>query len=162
MATATPQDYQWMAQALALARQGLFTTTPNPRVGCVIVKHNQLIGAGAHLKAGEPHAEVHALRQAGADTAGADVYVTLEPCSHHGRTPPCVEAVIAANPKRVVIAMQDPNPLVGGRVVAALQRRGIRSELLYFPDENHWILRPHNSVQWHEAVNAWLQEHTGR
>ncbi len=125
MATATPHDYQWMAQALALARQGLFSTTPNPRVGCVIVKHNQLIGAGAHLKAGEPHAEVHALRQAGADTAGADVYVTLEPCSHHGRTPPCVEAVIAANPKRVVIAMQDPNPLVAGRGVAALQRRGI-------------------------------------
>ncbi len=114
-----------MAQALALARQGLFTTTPNPRVGCVIVKNNQLIGAGAHLKAGEPHAEVYALRQAGADTAGADVYVTLEPCSHHGRTPPCVEAVIAANPKRVIIAMQDPNPMVAGRGVAALQRRGI-------------------------------------
>lgn len=114
-----------MAQALALARQGLFTTTPNPRVGCVIVKNNQLIGAGAHLKAGEPHAEVYALRQAGAETAGADVYVTLEPCSHHGRTPPCVEAVIAANPKRVIIAMQDPNPMVAGRGVAALQRRGI-------------------------------------
>lgn len=114
-----------MAQALALARQGLFTTTPNPRVGCVIVKNNQLIGAGAHLKAGEPHAEVHALRQAGAETAGADVYVTLEPCSHHGRTPPCVEAVIAANPRRVIIAMQDPNPMVAGRGVTALQRRGI-------------------------------------
>ncbi len=114
-----------MAQALNLARQGLFTTTPNPRVGCVIVKNNQLIGAGAHLKAGEPHAEVHALRQAGAETAGADVYVTLEPCSHHGRTPPCVEAVIAANPRRVIIAMQDPNPMVAGRGVAALQRHGI-------------------------------------
>lgn len=114
-----------MAQALNLARQGMFTTTPNPRVGCVIVKNNQLIGAGAHLKAGEPHAEVHALRQAGAETAGADVYVTLEPCSHHGRTPPCVEAVIAANPKRVIIAMQDPNPLVAGRGVAALECRGI-------------------------------------
>lgn len=125
MAIPTQHDYQWMAQALALARQGLFTTTPNPRVGCVIVKNNQIIGAGAHLKAGEPHAEVHALRQAGAEAAGADVYVTLEPCSHHGRTPPCVEAVIAVNPRRVVIAMQDPNPLVAGRGVAALQGRGI-------------------------------------
>lgn len=114
-----------MAQALSLARQGLFTTTPNPRVGCVIVKNNQLIGAGAHLKAGEPHAEVYALRQAGADAAGADIYVTLEPCSHHGRTPPCVEAVIAAKPRRVIIAMQDPNPLVAGRSVAALRALGI-------------------------------------
>lgn len=114
-----------MAQALSLARQGLFTTSPNPRVGCVIVKNHQLVGVGAHLKAGEPHAEVHALRQAGAEAAGADIYVTLEPCSHHGRTPPCVEAVIAAKPKRVIIAMQDPNPLVAGRSVAALRALGV-------------------------------------
>lgn len=114
-----------MAQALSLARQGLFTTTPNPRVGCVIVKNNQLVGAGAHLKAGEPHAEVYALRQAGAQAQGADIYVTLEPCSHHGRTPPCVEAVITAKPKRVIIAMQDPNPLVAGRSVAALRALGV-------------------------------------
>lgn len=114
-----------MAQALHLARQGLYTTTPNPRVGCVIVKNNQFVGAGAHLKAGEPHAEVYALRQAGAQAEGADIYVTLEPCSHHGRTPPCVEAVIAAKPRRVIIAMQDPNPLVAGRSVAALRALGI-------------------------------------
>lgn len=125
MAAPTDQDFHWMAHALRLARQGLFTTTPNPRVGCVIVKNNQIIGAGAHLKAGEPHAEVHALRQAGTQAEGADVYVTLEPCSHHGRTPPCVEAVIAVKPRRVIIAMQDPNPLVAGRGVAALRALGI-------------------------------------
>jgi diaminohydroxyphosphoribosylaminopyrimidine deaminase/5-amino-6-(5-phosphoribosylamino)uracil reductase len=125
MAVPTDQDFHWMAQALRLARQGLFTTTPNPRVGCVIVKNNQVIGAAAHLKAGEPHAEVHALREAGTQAEGADVYVTLEPCSHHGRTPPCVEAVIVVKPKRVIIAMQDPNPLVAGRGVAALRAQGI-------------------------------------
>lgn len=119
------QDYPWMAQALRLARQGLFTTSPNPRVGCVIVKNNQAVGQGAHLKAGEAHAEVYALREAGSQAHAADIYVTLEPCSHHGRTPPCVEAVIAAKPKRVIIAMQDPNPLVAGRGVAALQQAGI-------------------------------------
>jgi diaminohydroxyphosphoribosylaminopyrimidine deaminase/5-amino-6-(5-phosphoribosylamino)uracil reductase len=125
MAAPTDQDFQWMAQALRLARQGLLTTTPNPRVGCVIVKNNQILGAGAHLKAGQPHAEVHALREAGTQAEAADVYVTLEPCSHYGRTPPCVEAVIAVKPKRVIIAMQDPNPLVAGRGVAALRAQGI-------------------------------------
>jgi diaminohydroxyphosphoribosylaminopyrimidine deaminase/5-amino-6-(5-phosphoribosylamino)uracil reductase len=125
MAVPTDQDFHWMAQALRLARQGLFTTTPNPRVGCVIVKNNQILGAGAHLKAGQPHAEVHALREAGTQAGAADVYVTLEPCSHYGRTPPCVEAVIAVKPKRVIIAMQDPNPLVAGRGVAALRAQGI-------------------------------------
>ncbi len=125
MAAPNDQDFQWMAQALRLAAQGLFTTTPNPRVGCVIVKDNQIIGSGAHLKAGEPHAEVYALRQAAAQAEGADVYVTLEPCSHHGRTPPCVEAVIGVKPRRVIIAMQDPNPLVAGRGVAALRALGI-------------------------------------
>lgn len=114
-----------MAQALRLAGQGLYTTSPNPRVGCLIVKNKQVIGQGAHLKAGEPHAEVFALREAAAQAEGADIYVTLEPCSHYGRTPPCVEAVIAAKPQRVIIAMQDPNPLVAGRGVAALQREGI-------------------------------------
>lgn len=125
MAAPTDQDFQWMAQALRLAAKGLFTTTPNPRVGCVIIKDNQVIGSGAHLKAGEPHAEVHALREAGIQAKGADVYVTLEPCSHHGRTPPCVEAVILAKPRRVIIAMQDPNPLVAGRGVAALLAQGV-------------------------------------
>ena len=114
-----------MEHALRLAQQGLFTTTPNPRVGCVIVKNNQVIGQGAHLKAGEPHAEVYALREAGLDANDADIYVTLEPCSHYGKTPPCVEAVITARPKRVIIAMQDPNPLVAGRGISAMQHAGI-------------------------------------
>lgn len=135
MAVPTDQDSHWMAHALRLARQGLFTTAPNPRVGCVIVKNNQIIGAGAHLKAGEPHAEVYALHQASTQAEGADVYVTLEPCSHHGRTPPCVEAVIAAKPKRVIIAMQDPNPLVAGRGVAALRALGIEVVVGVLEDE---------------------------
>lgn len=137
MAVPTSQDFQWMAQALRLAEQGLYSTSPNPRVGCVIVKNNQIIGQGAHLKAGEPHAEVYALRQAAEQAEGSDVYVTLEPCSHHGRTPPCVEAVIAAKPRRVIIAMQDPNPLVAGRGVAALQSAGIEVVVGVLGNESH-------------------------
>lgn len=114
-----------MTLALRLAEQGLYTTQPNPRVGCVIVKNQQIIGRGAHLKAGGPHAEVHALREAGTNAQGADVYVTLEPCNHHGRTPPCVDALIKAGVKRVVIAMQDPNPLVAGAGIKRLQAQGI-------------------------------------
>lgn len=124
-----------MAQALRLAGQGLYATSPNPRVGCIIVKNNHIIGQGAHLKAGEPHAEVFALREAAAQAEGADIYVTLEPCSHYGRTPPCVEAVIAAKPQRVIIAMQDPNPLVAGRGVAALRRQGIEVVVGVMQDE---------------------------
>ncbi len=118
-------DCTYMNHALRLAEQGLNTTAPNPRVGCIIVNQNQIVGEGAHLKAGEPHAEVFALRQAGLLAKGADIYVTLEPCSHTGKTPPCVDAVIAAQPKRVIIAMQDPNPLVAGRGIAAMQNAGI-------------------------------------
>jgi diaminohydroxyphosphoribosylaminopyrimidine deaminase/5-amino-6-(5-phosphoribosylamino)uracil reductase len=114
-----------MTQALRLAEQGLYSTQPNPRVGCFIVKNQQLIGQGAHLKAGEPHAEVFALREAGLAANGADVYVTLEPCNHHGRTPPCVDALINAGVKRVVVAMQDPNPLVAGSGLKRLQAHGI-------------------------------------
>lgn len=118
-----------MTLALRLAEQGLYTTQPNPRVGCVIVKNQQVIGQGAHLKAREPHAEVYALRQAGAAASGADAYVTLEPCSHHGRTPPCVDALIKAGVKRVIVAMQDPNPLVAGQGVQHLQAQGIQVEV---------------------------------
>lgn len=114
-----------MTLALRLAEQGLYSTQPNPRVGCVIVKNQQIIGQGAHLKAGEPHAEVFALRQAGLAAKYADAYVTLEPCSHHGRTPPCVDALINAGVKRVVVAMQDPNPLVAGNGLKRLQAHGI-------------------------------------
>src|SRR5512135_1142366 len=101
-------DSQWMARALQLAERGLYTTSPNPRVGCVLVKAGAVVGEGWHERAGEPHAEVHALRAAGESAPGATAYVTLEPCSHHGRTPPCADALIAANVARVVAAMQDP------------------------------------------------------
>lgn len=118
-------DHAWMARALRLARKGLYSTHPNPRVGCVIVKDGELIGEGWHVRAGEPHAEVHALRQAGAAARGATAYVTLEPCSHHGRTPPCAEALVEAGVGRVVAAMQDPNPQVSGRGLARLRSVGI-------------------------------------
>ncbi len=114
-----------MALALQLARKGLYSTHPNPRVGCVIVKDGELIGEGWHVRAGEPHAEVHALRQAGDRALGATAYVTLEPCSHHGRTPPCAEALVNAGVGRVVAAMQDPNPQVAGRGLERLRSAGI-------------------------------------
>ncbi len=114
-----------MRQALELAAQGLFTTTPNPRVGCVIVKDEQLVGEGWHRQAGQAHAEVIALGQAGGRAQGATAYVTLEPCSHFGRTPPCVNALVEARVSRVVVAMEDPNPLVSGQGLAALRAAGI-------------------------------------
>ncbi|MDD2776609.1 MAG: bifunctional diaminohydroxyphosphoribosylaminopyrimidine deaminase/5-amino-6-(5-phosphoribosylamino)uracil reductase RibD [Gallionella sp.] len=121
----TPQDAHWMSLALRLAEQGLYSTSPNPRVGCVIVKNEVQIGSGWHQRAGEPHAEVYALREAGAAAENATAYVTLEPCSHTGRTPPCADALIAAGVARVVIAMQDPNPLVSGKGIAKLRAAGI-------------------------------------
>src|SRR5215469_16511665 len=114
-----------MQRALTLAARGLETADPNPRVGCVIAQGGRIVGEGWHERAGEPHAEVAALRAAGAQAAGAAVYVTLEPCSHHGRTPPCVEALIGARVARVVYAVADPNPLVDGRGAAALRGAGI-------------------------------------
>lgn len=114
-----------MAQALRLAERGLYTTMPNPRVGCVIVKDGVMVGEGAHIKAGEPHAEVLALRQAGAQAKGATVYVTLEPCSHFGKTPPCADALVQAGVLKVIAAMQDPNHLVSGQGLARLSGQGI-------------------------------------
>jgi diaminohydroxyphosphoribosylaminopyrimidine deaminase/5-amino-6-(5-phosphoribosylamino)uracil reductase len=119
------QARHFMARALKLAEKGLYTTHPNPRVGCVIVKNGEIIGEGWHERAGEPHAEVHALRQAGERARGADVYVTLEPCSHHGRTPPCANALIDAGVSRVWAGSADPNPLVAGRGLERLQQAGI-------------------------------------
>ena len=120
-------DRSMMARALQLAEHGLWTTSPNPRVGCVLVRAGEIVGEGWHEKAGEPHAEVHALRAAGERARGATAYVTLEPCSHHGRTPPCAEALIAAGVSRVVAAMGDPNPLVAGRGLTLLQAAGIET-----------------------------------
>ena len=121
----TATDHAHMARALRLAERGLFTTSPNPRVGCVIVRDAQIVGEGFHQRAGEPHAEIHALRAAGARARGATVYVSLEPCSHHGRTPPCADALIEAGVERVVAAMQDPNPRVAGQGLARLHAAGI-------------------------------------
>ncbi len=120
-------DHGMMARALQLAERGLWTTSPNPRVGCVLVRDGWVVGEGWHEKAGEPHAEVHALRAADGRAHGATAYVTLEPCSHHGRTPPCAEALIAAGVARVVVAMQDPNPLVAGRGLVALRAAGVET-----------------------------------
>jgi diaminohydroxyphosphoribosylaminopyrimidine deaminase/5-amino-6-(5-phosphoribosylamino)uracil reductase len=114
-----------MARALELARKGHYTTHPNPRVGCVIVRDGQIVGEGWHERAGEPHAEVYALRAAGELARGATAYVTLEPCSHHGRTPPCADALVNAGVARVVAAMQDPNPEVAGRGLQRLAEAGI-------------------------------------
>ena len=118
-------DEKYMARALELASRGRFTTAPNPNVGCVIVREGKVVGEGWHQRAGGPHAEVHALRAAGEQAKGATAYVTLEPCSHFGRTPPCCDALIAAGVSRVVAAMQDPNPQVGGRGLYRLQQAGV-------------------------------------
>ena len=124
----TADDHAFMARALALAAQGLNTTTPNPRVGCVLTLGGELVGEGFHVRAGAPHAEVLALAQAGDRARGATAYVTLEPCDHHGRTPPCVDALIAAGVARVVAAMTDPNPMVAGRGLIRLAAAGIQVE----------------------------------
>jgi diaminohydroxyphosphoribosylaminopyrimidine deaminase/5-amino-6-(5-phosphoribosylamino)uracil reductase len=114
-----------MARAVRLAAKGLYTTDPNPRVGCLVVREGVVIGEGWHQKAGEAHAEVNALNQAGSAAEGATAYVTLEPCSHHGKTPPCAEALIKAKVTRVVVAMQDPNPQVSGSGIGKLKAAGI-------------------------------------
>ena len=128
-------DRRHMQAALTLAREGRFSTSPNPRVGCVVARGGQVVGQGFHVRAGEAHAEVHALRQAGELARGATAYVTLEPCSHHGRTPPCAEALVAAGVSRVVAAMSDPNPQVAGRGLALLAAAGIRTECGLFEAE---------------------------
>lgn len=128
MSSSAAAAAEYMARALQLAEQGRCSTHPNPRVGCVIVKDGRVIGEGAHLRAGEPHAEVHALRAAGAAARGAELYVTLEPCSHQGRTPPCADALIAAGVAKVYVASIDPNPKVAGSGVQRLREAGIAVE----------------------------------
>jgi diaminohydroxyphosphoribosylaminopyrimidine deaminase/5-amino-6-(5-phosphoribosylamino)uracil reductase len=121
----TQTDHLYMAQALRLAERGLYTTMPNPRVGCVLVKEGQVIAEGWHYRAGEAHAEVHALQQAGEQARGATAYVTLEPCNHRGRTGPCSEALLAAGIARVVFGMEDPNPQVAGTGLERLRAAGV-------------------------------------
>lgn len=125
MSTWRPFDVEAMRRAFELAARGRSTTQPNPRVGCVIAKEDRIIGEGWHQRAGEPHAEVFALREAGDLARGATAYVTLEPCNHHGRTPPCSEALIAAGVARVIYASGDPNPRVDGSGAARLRAAGI-------------------------------------
>lgn len=118
-------DHTYMSQALQLAEKGLYSTTPNPRVGCIVVRDDQIVGRGWHECAGQAHAEINALKQAGVAANHSTVYVTLEPCSHHGRTPPCVDALIHARVAKVVVATEDPNPLVSGKGSALLKQAGI-------------------------------------
>lgn len=124
----SPDDHRYMAQALRLAEQGLYTTSPNPRVGCIIVREGKVIGQGWHERAGQPHAEINALNAAGEKARGATVYVTLEPCNHHGQTGPCAESLIKAGVARVVAAMRDPNPLVKGGGLEKLKQAGVQTE----------------------------------
>ena len=120
-----PLIYSFMSQALSLAIKGAVTTKPNPSVGCIIVRENNIIGQGYHSKAGGMHAEIIALKEAGELSRNADLYVTLEPCAHYGRTPPCIESIISAGIKRVFIAMKDPNPLVKGKGISILRENNI-------------------------------------
>ena len=131
----TPQDTVHMARALELAALALYTTDPNPRVGCVLTIGDGVVGEGWHARAGEPHAEVMALRNAGLKARGATSYVTLEPCSHTGRTPPCADALIAAGVARVVCCTRDPNPKVAGAGIERLRRAGIAVEVGLLADE---------------------------
>jgi len=127
-ASFTLTDHQYMSQAIRLAAQGHYTTSPNPRVGCVLVNNDQIVGEGFHLKAGQGHAEVNAIAQAGDLAKGATAYVTLEPCSHFGRTPPCAKGLIDAGVIRVIAAMVDPNPQVSGRGLTMLENAGIETQ----------------------------------
>lgn len=136
---ADARDYYYMARALALGYKGLCTTDPNPRVGCVLVKDDIIIGEGWHIRAGEGHAEINALEVADERTQGATAYVTLEPCCHYGRTPPCTQALLAAGIKRVLVAMEDPNPRVAGQGLAQLRAAGVAVECGVMESEAHTL-----------------------
>ncbi|WP_322628435.1 bifunctional diaminohydroxyphosphoribosylaminopyrimidine deaminase/5-amino-6-(5-phosphoribosylamino)uracil reductase RibD [Halothiobacillus sp.] len=137
----TVQDRQWMAEALRLAEQGTTTTQPNPRVGCVIVRDGQVVGRGFHARAGEPHAEVMALREAGELAIGGTAYVTLEPCAHVGRTPPCAPQLATAGVTRVVSALTDPDPRVTGAGHGLLESQGIQVDVGLLAEEARWLNR---------------------
>jgi len=149
----TAADHEFMSYALRLAEKGLFTTSPNPRVGCVVVNNGRIVGKGWHIRMGEPHAEIYALQEAGVSAKGATVYVTLEPCNHHGRTPPCVDALIQAQVKKVIMAMGDPNPHVNGQGGDRLRKAGIEIQTGLLADEAQqlnigFITRMHHGYPW--------------
>lgn len=155
MSAQPPADERAMRRALELAARGLETTDPNPRVGCVIARGQEIVGEGWHERAGGPHAEIVALAAAGARAAGATAYVTLEPCNHHGRTPPCVDALIAARIARVVYAVDDPNPQVGGAGAQRLRRAGVAVESGLLAAESA-ALNPGFLKRMHEA-RPWVR-----
>ena len=123
------RDLRFIARAVQLAKRGLYTTKPNPRVGCVVVQGDEIVGEGWHERAGESHAEIHALSAAGGRAKGSEVFVSLEPCAHAGRTGPCAQALVDAGVSRVVAAMIDPNPQVAGRGIEMLRSAGIAAEV---------------------------------
>jgi len=167
----TQADYQHMQRALELARRGEGYVEPNPMVGCVVVKAERVIGEGYHHKFGKPHAEVNALRVAGAQAKGATCYVTLEPCAHFGKTPPCADALIRAGVKRVVVAVRDPNPLVAGRGIKQLRAAGVKVDLglmkkdaerLIAPFRTYQIdKRPFITLKWAQSIDGKIATHTG-
>ena len=134
-------DHHIMREALQLAAKGKYSTSPNPRVGCILVKDQQIVGSGFHLLAGTAHAEIHALREAGGHSRDATAYVTLEPCSHYGRTPPCAQALIDHGIKKVIIATLDPNPLVAGNGVKMLKQAGIEVHIGLMQEEARLLNR---------------------
>ncbi|MBX5437358.1 MAG: bifunctional diaminohydroxyphosphoribosylaminopyrimidine deaminase/5-amino-6-(5-phosphoribosylamino)uracil reductase RibD [Alicyclobacillaceae bacterium] len=149
MAERSQEDERFMRMALQVGRVGRGQTSPNPAVGCVLVKDGEVVGQGAHLRAGGPHAEVHALRMAGPLAHGATAYVTLEPCSHYGRTPPCCDQLIAAGVRRVVAAMTDPNPQVSGRGLERLRAAGVEVVTGVLAEE---------AAREHEAFITWVRK----
>ncbi len=143
---ANTEDDPYMAHALALATRGLGAVEPNPMVGCVIVQSGEIVGEGFHERFGGPHAEVNALAVAGDHTAGATAYVSLEPCCHQGKTPPCTQALIRAGVKRVVVAIQDPFPQVSGRGITELQAAGIQCDIGAGSVDANWLLAPYRKL----------------
>ena len=154
MKEANRKDVFWMKKALALARRGEGLTRPNPPVGAVLVKNARVIGEGYHRKAGGPHAEIYALRQAGAEAHGATLYVTLEPCSTWGRTPPCTDAIVRAGIRRVVIATRDPNPIHAGRGLRLLRKKGVFVTSGVCRAEAEQLLRPF--AKWITSHRPWV------
>ena len=144
----TPSDAGFMARAIELAKRGLYTTDPNPRVGCVIVQQDEIVGEGWHQRAGAPHAEIIALQAAGDKAKGATVYLTLEPCCHEGKTPPCTEALIQAGVATVIAADEDNNPQVAGQGLQQLQAAGIKTQVGLLADAAITLACPGPAPLW--------------